>query len=285
MHDGPGEDHPASLIARIAGSATTRDVLHAGRRVRWRSFGHGAPLVLLHGGHGSWMHWIRNVQSLAQSHRVLVPDLPGFHDSDLPEERPNAPDGLTGTIDALEATLTQLIGASTSFDLAGFSFGGLVAAKLAADGGRVRRMSLIGPAGHSLARRQTTPLKNWRVPDLVEAMAALRHNLEHFMLHDVRSADPLALAVHVESCRNTRFRSKALSRSDALMSPLQRVACPLLMLWGEHDVTACPSELGETLRDSRTEREWCILPGAGHWVQFERAHDVNRLLLNWFKPD
>jgi pimeloyl-ACP methyl ester carboxylesterase len=29
--------------------------------VVWRSWGSGPPLLLLHGLHGSWMHWVRNV--------------------------------------------------------------------------------------------------------------------------------------------------------------------------------------------------------------------------------
>src|ERR1051325_7613012 len=44
----------------------------------WRSWGQGAPLVLLHGGYGSWMHWIRNVPPLSRQFRVIAPDLPGL---------------------------------------------------------------------------------------------------------------------------------------------------------------------------------------------------------------
>ena len=28
-----------------------------GVKVSWRSWGKGTPLVLLHGGYGSWRHW------------------------------------------------------------------------------------------------------------------------------------------------------------------------------------------------------------------------------------
>src|SRR4051812_49095692 len=38
----------------------------------------GSPLLLVHGGHGGWMHWRTNLVALASSHRVLAPDMPGF---------------------------------------------------------------------------------------------------------------------------------------------------------------------------------------------------------------
>ena len=52
----------------------------------WRVWGSGPPLVLLHGGYGSWMHWIRNVLVLAREFTVIAPDLPGLGESATPPE-------------------------------------------------------------------------------------------------------------------------------------------------------------------------------------------------------
>lgn len=230
------------------------------------------------------MHWLRNVQPLARSHRVLVPDLPGFNDSDALEPSARGQDCLAGTIGALKSTLNHLIGDDVLFDLAGFSFGGLVAARLAAECGRVRRLALLGSAGHGMPRRPVSDLLDWRVDDPSEAGNALRHNLATFMFHDPKSVDELAIAIHERSCRRTRFRSKAISRAGGLKELLDRVECPLLMMWGDHDVTATPAQVAEALQQDRPERNWCLVPGAGHWVQFERAPEVNQLLSSWFEP-
>jgi len=32
---------------------------------------HPQPLVLLHGGSGSWTHWVRNIDALSQQHAVV----------------------------------------------------------------------------------------------------------------------------------------------------------------------------------------------------------------------
>ena len=120
-------------IAEIDALSQQHDVAYCGRKLRWRRFGAGAPLVLLHGGHGSWMHWLRNVEALAAQHEVWIPDMPGFHDSELPELS-----GVDALADALIATLDTLVGRNQPVDLAGFSFGGLVAAQFAVRRGAVR---------------------------------------------------------------------------------------------------------------------------------------------------
>ena len=114
-------------------------------QVSWRQFGEasGEPLLLIHGGHGSWMHWARNIDALAQKFSLFVVDLPGYGDSSDPHF------GEFGDMIAVTAqSITQLLGANTPFQLSGFSFGGLVSANLAAHGLSVKSLALLGPGGH-----------------------------------------------------------------------------------------------------------------------------------------
>lgn len=253
-----------------------------GAVLHWREWGQGQPLVLLHGGHGSWMHWVRNIAALAQHYRVLVPDLPGFGESgdlDLP---PHDPQRLEILLQALSDSLAQLAPQEV-VHLAGFSFGGAVAGMLASRMDCVQRLVLLGTAGHGGARRDTEPARNWRQADPLEREAAWRQNLAAFMLSGEAAVDAMALHIHRYSCEATRFRSKALSRSDLLSAALQGYDKPILLVWGEADVTAIPLDAAERLQQGRTERDWTIVPRAGHWVQYESAQAVNTLMLRWLQ--
>jgi len=73
--------HP--LLQRL-GAQARRCVTPCGQgELVWHVWGEARegvpPLVLFHGGSGSWTHFVRNIESLVRSGRELwVPDLPGF---------------------------------------------------------------------------------------------------------------------------------------------------------------------------------------------------------------
>lgn len=51
----------------------------------------------------------------------------------------------------------------------------------------------------------------------------------------------------------------------------------------EHDVACVPDAVAQQLIEGRPRREWRVLPNDDHWLQCERAQDVNQLLLLWFE--
>ncbi|WP_325346615.1 alpha/beta fold hydrolase [Xylophilus sp.] len=268
-------------IARIDAVAARHIVRHDGCAVHWRIWGTGAPLVLLHGGHGSWVHWIANVEVLAARRQVIAPDMPGFGDSDNLSLLPHDAGRADALLAQLEAGLDALLPGGVPFDLAAFSFGGAIAGRLAARLPRVRQLLLLGSGGHGARRRQTAPLVDWRLPDPQARREALSRNLGAFMLANYRGDDALALEVHERSCLATRFRSKAISQAGQLPQVLADFGRPIRMAWGGHDVTAEPHEAAALLGAGQPGRTLDVVPDAGHWVQYERAEAVNELLLRW----
>lgn len=277
-------DEAHAFIAELNGAAQRQDVAFDGGHVAWRRFGAGPVLVLLHGGHGSWLHWARNIRALSARHTVWVPDLPGYGDSDAPL----AP-SLAALVDATTATLDAMVGSATPLALVGFSFGGLVAAQVAARRAAVLRLALLGPGGHGGERRPRAELLSWREAadehDDASLADVMRHNLLAHMLHGAEAVDALALRIHTDACMRTRFRSKAISRAGGLADALDRHRGALLLAWGEHDVTAVPQDAARSLGKGRKPCQARIVPGAGHWVQYERPDDINSLLLAWLQEN
>lgn len=258
----------------------TRHVVTIGEhQVVWRQFGDGSPLVLIHGGHGSWLHWARNIETLSKDFSLWIPDLAGYGDSSDPRF-----DDFETMVQVTVQCLTQLFGPDTPFDLAGFSFGGLVSAHIAAKGLPVRRLALLGPGGHGGPRRERGKLINWkRAETQDELLEAMRFNLWAHMIYADARIDALAMGIHTHSCLHTRFRSRGISGRGLLGPALDEYTADTLIIWGEHDITCTPEYLMTHLIDGHARRQGVILPEVGHWVNYEAVEPVNRLLNNWFK--
>lgn len=239
-------------------------------------------MILLHGGHGGWFHWIRNVDALAAHRTVWLPDMPGYLESGaLPAGLPRS-ERFAALVSALTDSWHCVDETGNAIDLAGFSFGGLVAAAWTVRHAAVRRLALFGASGHGTPRRPVAPLKNWKsAPDEKRRRKYLLHNLRAHLLHDPAAADAIAEEVHERACLRTRFRSSDISQSDELVRLLGKIDRPMLLVWGEHDVTAHPRIVADRLSEGRPERLGRVIAGAGHWVQYERADEVNALLLDW----
>ena len=237
------------------------------------------PVVLLHGGSGSWTHWVRNIAALLASGReVYVPDLPGFGDSAVPAQGSDA-DALP---EPVEQGLHALLG-DRACDLVGFSFGAMVGGFIAARfPARAARLVLVGAPGLGIAPMQPVELRGWRhLHDPAEREAVHRGNLAALMLHHKDSIDELALRVHIANVPRDRMKGRRLSRTDALAQALLKVRCPVDAIYGSEDVLYLGKmeQLAQALRQIPNFKSFRKIEDAGHWVQFERANAFNETLL------
>jgi len=277
---------PAALVAAVAAAGERLTTPSGdGRMVwhRWRPPGAAADgaagtLVLLHGGYGSWTHWLRNIPALSARYTVLAPDLPGLGDSD---PAPGPYDGWS-LARILADGLARLVPPPGRYHLAGFSFGGVLSGPLATlEGERVRSLTLVGSGGLGLIRRPIE-MTAWRTLATAEERAAAhRHNLATLMLADPARIDALAIHLQGENARRGRTKSRPISLSTILSDALPRIAAPLNGIWGERDATAWPhlAEREALLRLSHPELAFHVVPGAGHWVQYEAPDAFDAALL------
>jgi pimeloyl-ACP methyl ester carboxylesterase len=270
-------DETVAFVAGIAAEAERIETPCGDGAMVWRCWGGGPPLVLLHGGYGSWMHWIRNVLPLSRQFRVIAPDLPGLGESATPSE-PWTAEGLAAIIiEGLDIVLPQ--GAMPH--LAGFSFGGVIGGNVAAQlGDRVRGFTVVGSNGLGLERSPTPLERVAPAASEAEEFATHRYNLNQLMIADPDKIDELALYLQKTNHARARMRSRRFSRSGALVAALPRITARLDGIWGERDATAYPhlDERARILRSFQPKARFAVVPGAGHWVQYEAADRFNALI-------
>jgi pimeloyl-ACP methyl ester carboxylesterase len=266
---------PEAFLARLDGAATRHETPTGAGRMVWRSWGSGPALVLLHGGSGSWRHWVRNIEYFAKDRRVLAPDLPGLGESDQPE-RPWTAIHVGGIV--LKG-IQEILGPDTMFDLAGFSFGGMLSGHISGlEGARLRSVTLVGASGLDM-QRDPTPLVRVRDKVGAEKMDGHRENLARLMIHDRNKIDDLAVVIQDWNSDHNRFDSRPLGRAHTMQSYLEKATCMRGGIWGDRDVTAYPHmQSRHDYFDSLQDFDFRLIHNAGHWVAYEAAEEFNPML-------
>lgn len=284
MQEGPTTttEAPEAFLYRLQASARRFETPCGDGTMAWHVWGpkdrQAEPLVLLHGGSGSWRHWARNIGPLAQRRMVVCPDIPGLGDSAMPPPA-ESPAPVAAII---RAGIGQVLGESRRYDLCGFSYGALLSGHVAAQSGdELRSVTLVG-AGALGPKRQVTELTKVRSLEGAARVAAHRHNLAALMFADPANIDPLALAIQEWNTRHARFVSRGFASSTSLRDSIAAARCPVALLYGERDAIAWPElELRfAALRAVQPEAWTGVIPGAGHWVAYEAAEAFTAMLLD-----
>lgn len=263
-----------------------------GARANVCDVGEGDPLVLVHGHSGSWANWLENVPHFAASHRVIVPDLPGFGASEMPREHIS--------IESYARWLGRLLDelGVESVPVIGNSMGGFVGAELAAkQPDRVTALGLVSAAGLSTKymgfsaeffRRRSVrafaratnayaAIPEARLETLVRRPRLRRAVLGAVVKHPDRLPAPLA----AEMLRGSG-RPAAPYATDAVMTydfrdHAREIRCPTLIVWGEDD-RVVPVEAADAYAEAIPHSRKVVLRDTGHLPMLERPAAFNRLL-------
>jgi pimeloyl-ACP methyl ester carboxylesterase len=276
-------------------------------RLHYVTRGEGKPLLFLHGFPQFWFLWRRQLADLGRDHTVYAPDMRGYNLSCRPEEveayrmRHLLADVL-GLIEQLELAPLTLVG---------HDWGGIVSWAFALKYPELLEKLVIidGPPPFTWNRDlRESPKQRDAVnymlefskptPEPEEMMAAngfsLMDNLmvriggaraqlseEERALYHEAWGQPGALRGGLNYYRAARMGEQVAAGGvpDEYASKItsQTVDVPTLVIWGENDAALLPSltrGLSEWVPELRVE----IVPGAGHWVPYERPDEVNSLI-------
>ena len=213
---------------------------------------------------------------LRGTHRVLIPDLPGFGEHAMHGDRPH---DWRFYIDEIERfRVHEGLGA---VDVVGTSMGGAFAAAYAATYPEsVRRVVLLSPAG-VVAPRQNDFMKRVAAGEIP---LDIRDDASFDEVLSLNFPTPPEMPAPIRRA----FIERALERREALMRIIEdlrpfliggvepmlpRIKAPTLVLYGSLDRLTDPSML-EVWRAGLPDFRGQVLEGAGHVVLYDRLRDV-----------
>jgi pimeloyl-ACP methyl ester carboxylesterase len=264
-----------------------KDAVVGGLRMRFVDVGHGPPVVLVHGTGGSWRSWAGNIGVLADSHRVIAVDLPGFGSSEpIPP-----PSDMRPYAQHLSRLLRDLdVGPAT---LVGHSLGGIVCLHVAIDRpDQVRSLVLVDSGGAPVSHLRklfiAVSLRNMQMamqlPAVVSAVLripGLRRTLLGVVVHRPEAVDgDLLQSVHRDMRAPGVAAAIAAGVNDSIGQRLHRVLQPVLLIWGERD-RIVPAQLAETLASTLTDARLVTFPATGHCPNIEWPEKFNDVITDW----
>ena len=230
-------------------------------RIHYLVAGEGRPLVLVHGLGVRSEIWLPLIPQLkAGGFRVYVPDLLGYGRSD----RPDVDYAISLQADIVRQFLDSQ--GLQQADLAGWSMGGWISLKLAADSPqRVRRLILLDSAGmqfdavHRAALRPKTPEQ---LAHLMEVLSPKPRAIPGFLARDIlRIANEQDWVVG-------RSLDSMLAGKDLMDGKLGAVTMPVLLVWGRQDVLT-PLAIAEEMRREMPQSVLFVAEGCGHLAPVE----------------
>ncbi len=251
------------LLSKSGGQPETIDV--AGKPTVIMHAGEGEPFVYLHSALGESMMWLPFFQSFARKFKVYVPTHPGFGKSGGFEQIADIEDMAFHYIEMFDALgLEQVC-------LGGVSLGGWIAAEIAVRWPeRVKKLWLADAPGlwvegmplgdlfrHSQNRDKLRELLFFDPQSALAALVIKDQPDDLMMLYAYQAMTVLARMVWTRP-----YDPKLAAR-------LKRIACPTLLLWGDHDKLVPPA-FGAEYQKHIPGSELKLLKDCGHLPMFER---------------
>src|SRR5258706_7048321 len=213
------------------------------------------------------------MEKLAQRFDVLVPEHPGFGESDEPEWLENMHDLAYFYLDVLRSL--ELRGVH----VVGSSLGGWLALEMAVrDASRIKSLLLIGAAGISVAGVTPGDTFLWSPEELTRKLF-FDANIADKLLAQPMTAEQLDVSL---KNRHTVARLGWEPRMHDPFLPkwLHRIKVPVKIIWGEADKILPVAYAGE-FKKLMPRAEVDIIPRCGHLPQAEKPEEFGDIVVRF----
>ncbi|VCU70310.1 Fluoroacetate dehalogenase [Pigmentiphaga humi] len=288
---------------------STADIETAGARIHLRHGGSGPPLLLLHGNPATHLSWHRIADRLAERYTVVAADLRGYGDSIGPRDGGARHEHYSFRAMAQDQVEVMRALGFDSFYVAGHDRGGRTVHRMCLDHpGRVRKAAILDilPSQHvwtHVDKKWATDAWHWTFmiqpepfPERLMGSVPADWFMRHKLSKNGRGLDFFPKEVFDEyvrcfnektihaSCEDYRAcASIDLEMDTADIQAGNKVAAPLLVLWGRHGGVGAA---GDVLSIWQERAALPVVGGAtesGHYVPEEDPESTYRWFVRFFQ--
>lgn len=233
--------------------------------------GDGDPIVLLHGMR-SLTAASRFPSRLAAHGAMIAPSCPGFGGSPRPKDF----DTIYDLIHLQRAVLDAIPGERIT--LVGLSFGGWLAAEVAAQGHqRLAKLVLVDPVGIKISDRETVDILDVFNRSPAEVRRAAWHDPDRFA-PDFDAMEDAEIVRHARDWEALcLYAWHPYMYNPQLPRWLGRIGVPSLVVWGDSDGIVSP-DYGRTFARLIPGARFETIAGAGHHPEIERPEELAALI-------
>jgi pimeloyl-ACP methyl ester carboxylesterase len=233
--------------------------------------GDGDPIVLLHGMR-SLTPEARFPALLAAHGAVLAPSCPGFGTSPRPKDF----DTIYDLVHLQRAVLDAI--PSERITLVGLSFGGWLAAEVAAQGHpRLERLVLVDPIGIKISDRETADILDVFNRSPAEVRRAAWHDPDRFA-PDFDAMEDAQIVRHARDWDALcLYAWHPYMYNPQLPRWLGRIGVPALVVWGASDGIVSP-DYGRAYAGLIPGARFVTIADCGHHPEIERPEELAALI-------
>jgi pimeloyl-ACP methyl ester carboxylesterase len=251
-----------------------------GATIHYQDKGAGRPVVLIHGFPLDGRVWAGQVDVLARTYRVIVPDLHGFGQS-----KASRPSTMASMVEDLRALCRQL--GALPCAAAGLSMGGYVLLQwektCPTDVDAIILVDTKPDADTTEARQGRDKMIQQAASGGATAVADAM--LPKMLAPEALSRDPglvrrLRDLMESQSPQAIQWALAAMRDRDDFNAELPNIADPTLLIFGRHDAITPPA-IGERLQRAIPRAQLQVIEQAGHMAPLEQPDAVAQAMLTF----
>lgn len=273
------------VAGQLTEESTSKYVQARDIRLHYNESGTGPAVLMLHGGGpgaSGWSNYVKNIGPFSAGYRTMLVDLPGYGKSDpvVMDEHRNRVNAraLRDMLDALGIEKAHLVGNS---------MGGATAATFAIMfPERTDKLVLMGAAGGGVSVTTPLPAEGIKILNQVfddPTLDNFRRLISVFIYDSANFSDQLLqqrLKATLDHPEHLDARKKSRGGLEDLTPELSKIKAQTLVIWGRDD-RFVPLDHALKFLWTIPDAHLHVFSKCGHWAQYEKADEFNRLVLDF----